>query len=90
MTLAYAILMPLMPEDEHGLLTGFYSVSGLRHHRRSNCRRVVISLTASGPFSGTKGFQGVWLVCAVAALSSLVFIRRLKNANEDRRDLEEQ
>ncbi len=27
MTLAYAILMPLMPEHEHGALTGFYSLS---------------------------------------------------------------
>lgn len=91
MTLAYAILMPLMPEDEHGLLTGFYSVSrGFGIIAGPILAGVVISLTASGPFSGTKGFQGVWLVCAVAALSSLVFIRRLKNANEDRRDLEEQ
>lgn len=27
MTLAYAILMPLMPEDAHGAMTGFYSLS---------------------------------------------------------------
>jgi Na+/melibiose symporter-like transporter len=27
MTLAYALLMPLMPEDEHGALTGYYSMS---------------------------------------------------------------
>jgi MFS family permease len=27
MMMAYAALMPLMPEDEHGFLTGFYSVS---------------------------------------------------------------
>jgi len=25
LTLPYAILIPLMPDEEHGLLTGFYS-----------------------------------------------------------------
>jgi MFS family permease len=91
MTLAYAILMPLMPEDEHGLLTGFYSVSrGLGLVAGPIIAGVVISLTSSGPFKATHGFQGVWVVCAVAALTSLLFIRKLKEADEDRRELAEE
>jgi MFS family permease len=90
MTLAYAILMPLMPEDEHGLLTGFYSVSrGLGIIAGPILAGIAISLTSSGPFSATHGFQAVWLVCAAAALASLLFIHRLKEADEDRHELEE-
>jgi MFS family permease len=88
MTLAYAILMPLMPEDEHGLLTGFYSVSrGLGIIAGPILAGIAISLTSSGPFSATHGFQAVWLVCSAAALLSLLFIHKLREADEDRREL---
>jgi MFS family permease len=91
MTLAYAILMPLMPEDEHGLLTGFYSVSrGVGIIAGPILAGVAISLTSNGPFTATHGFQAVWIVCAVAALTSLLFLRRLKRADEDRRELAEE
>jgi MFS family permease len=91
MTLAYAILMPLMPEDEHGLLTGFYSVSrGLGIIAGPIIAGVVISLTSSGVFKATHGFQAVWIVCAVAALLSLLFLRKLREAGEDRRELAEE
>lgn len=89
MTLAYAILMPLMPENEHGLLTGFYSVSrGIGIIAGPILAGVAIALTSSGPFAGTHGFQAVWIVCAAAALASLLFLRRLREADEDRRELE--
>jgi MFS family permease len=88
MTLAYAILMPLMPEDEHGLLTGFYSVSrGVGIIAGPVLAGIAISLTSSGPFATTHGFQAVWLVCAAAALASLLFIHKLREADEDRREL---
>lgn len=88
MTLAYAILMPLMPEGEHGLLTGFYSVSrGIGIIAGPILAGIAIALTSSGPFSATQGFQAVWIVCAVAALTSLLFLRKLREADEDRRDL---
>jgi MFS family permease len=90
MTLAYAILMPLMPEDQHGLLTGFYSLSrGLGIVVGPILAGIAISLTASGPFHGTHGFQAMWAVCSAAALGSLVFIRKLRAADEDRRRLEQ-
>lgn len=91
MTLAYAILMPLMPEDEHGLLTGFYSVSrGVGIIAGPILAGAVIALTADGPFKSTHGFQGVWVVCAVAALTSLLFVRKLRQADEDREELAEE
>ena len=88
MTLAYAILIPLMPEDEHGALTGFYSLSrGLGIVSGPILAGVLISITGSAPFGATHGYQAMWIVCAAAAFLSLVFVRRLERATEDRRAL---
>jgi MFS family permease len=88
MSLAYALLMPLMPKDEHGALTGFYSLSrGIGIVVGPILAGVLISLTHNGPFKGTSGFQAMWIVCAAAALLSIVFVRRLRAASEDRREL---
>jgi MFS family permease len=88
MTMAYAILMPLMPEDEHGLLTGFYSVSrGLGIVMGPILAGLAISLTSNGPFSATHGFQAMWIVCSAASLLSLLFVRQLRQQREDRREL---
>jgi MFS family permease len=77
MALPYALLMPLMPEDERGALTGYYSFSrGLG----TWLGPLLAGLAISGlqdVFSATQGFQAVWGVCAVAALLSLVPLRRL-------------
>lgn len=90
MTMAYAILMPLMPEDEHGALTGFYSLSrGVGITLGPILAGVLIAVTTSGPFTGTKGFQAMFIVCAGAALTSILFVRRLQRAEDDRRRLEE-
>jgi MFS family permease len=89
MTMAYAILMPLMPEGEHGALTGFYSLSrGVGITLGPILAGVLIWLTRSGPFTGTQGFQAMWIVCAGAALTSIVFVRGLERAADDRRSLE--
>lgn len=91
MTMAYAILMPLMPEDEHGALTGFYSVSrGVGIILGPILAGILISVTGSGPFTATKGFQAMWIVCAGAALTSIVFLRKLERAEDDRRRLEDE
>jgi MFS family permease len=90
MTMSYAILMPLMPDDEHGLLTGFYSVSrGLGIVTGPILAGLAISLTANGPFKASQGFQAVWIVCAAAALLSLFFVRQLREQRADRRALRE-
>jgi MFS family permease len=88
MTLAYALLIPLMPEEEHGALTGFYSLSrGLGIFSGPIIAGVLISVTGSGPFGATHGFQAMWIVCAAATFASLYFVRRLRRQGEDRREL---
>jgi MFS family permease len=77
MALPYAVLMPLMPDGEHGALTGYYSFSrGLGTWLGPLCGGLAIA-TLAGPFAGTKGYQAVWGVCAAAALLSLLPLRRL-------------
>lgn len=79
LTLPYAILMPLMPEEEHGLITGFYSFS----------RGVGIllgpllagaAITGLRPLlSSTHGYAGMWLVCGVSVLLSAPFLGPIRN-----------
>jgi MFS family permease len=89
MTLAYAILMPLMPEDEHGALTGFYSLSrGVGIVAGPIIAGVLIHATRHHPFSATHGFQAMWIVCAAAAFGSLPFVYWMRRHGEDRRELE--
>jgi MFS family permease len=79
MTLAYALLMPLMPEDEHGALTGFYSLSrGIGIIAGPILAGVAIAVTRTTPFAATQGFQAIWFVCAAGAFASLPFVRRLR------------
>jgi MFS family permease len=89
MTMAYALLMPLMPKDEHGALTGFYSISrGVGIVLGPILAGALIWLTKGGMFEATKGFQAMWIVCAGAAFGSLWFLRKLAHAVEDRERLE--
>lgn len=91
MTMTYALLMPLMPEDEHGALTGFYSVSrGVGNMLGPVLAGVLIWLTRDGVFKASQGFQAMWIVCAAAIFTSLIFLRKLANASEDRRELRSQ
>ena len=79
MTLAYALLMPLMPEDEHGALTGFYSLSrGIGIIIGPILAGIAIALTRHSPFGATQGFQAIWFVCAAGAFSSIPFVRRVR------------
>jgi MFS-type transporter involved in bile tolerance (Atg22 family) len=88
MTLAYAVLIPLMPDEDHGALTGFYSLSrGLGIFSGPILAGALISITGSGPFAATHGFQAMWIVCAAATFASLYFVRRLRSQSEDRREL---
>ncbi len=90
MTLAYAVLMPLMPDDEHGALTGFYSLSrGIGIIAGPILAGLLIELTKAGPFASTQGFQAMWIVCAAAAFASLPFVWRMRrrgaeSGNDDR------
>jgi MFS family permease len=89
MTLAYALLMPLMPEDEHGALTGYYSMSrGVGIVLGPVLAGVLIEVTKGGVFKGTHGFQAMWIVCAAGAFLNLVALAWLRRATGDRKRLE--
>jgi MFS family permease len=79
MTLPYAILMPLMPNDRHGLLTGFYSLSrGLGVMLGPLFAGVAIQVLGS-QFHSTHGYAAMWIVASAAILLSipaLVHLRR--------------
>jgi MFS family permease len=82
MTLPYAVLMPMMPESEHGALTGFYSLSrGVGTALGPLLAGVAIQVL-KGPLASTQGYAAMWLVCALAILASLPFLRRLRGAAE--------
>jgi MFS family permease len=85
MALAYALLTPLMPEDERGVLTGFYSVSrGIGITIGPVAAGALISLTAGNVFDETHGFQATWIVPLVAILGSLPLLGRLDQERERR------
>jgi MFS family permease len=77
MTLPYAILIPLMPKDAHGILTGFYSLSrGLGVMLGPLLAGVAIQ-ALKGPFASTHGFAAMWIVTSAAVLASIPVLGRL-------------
>jgi len=83
MALPYAVLIPLMPEDERGSLTGFYTFSrGVGTSLGPLLAGLAITATAGSAFSSTDGYQAAWGVCAVAILLSLPFLRALRRHTE--------
>ncbi len=77
MTLPYAVLIPMMPEGEHGALTGFFSLTrGLGTLLGPLVGGIVIG-ALRGPFSSTHGYQAMWLVCSAAIFISIPFSRQL-------------
>src|SRR4051794_19166398 len=83
MALPYAVLMPLMPESDHRALTGYYSFSrGLGTWLGPLLGGLAVAALA-GTFGDTHGYQAIWGVCALAALLSLVPLRRLRAAEDD-------
>ena len=85
MTMSYAILIPLMPDAEHGALTGFYSLSaGVGIVLGPMLSGVLIEVTRQSLFRSTEGLQAMWIVPATACLLSLVFLRRVGGNSGDR------
>jgi MFS family permease len=77
MSQPYALLVPLMPEEHHGALTGFYTASrGVGIMLGPLIGGAAVAL-ASGILTSTQGYAAVWLVCAVASLLSVPFLRRV-------------
>jgi MFS family permease len=70
MALPYAVLIPLMPDNERGALTGYYSVSrGMGIWMGPLIAGIAISVIG--------GYHAVWAVCTAATLLSLGPLRRL-------------
>jgi MFS family permease len=79
MTLPYALLMPMMPHDEHGALTGFYSLSrGVGTGLGPLLAGVAIQLLR-GPLGSTNGYAAMWLVCGLAILASIPLVRMMRD-----------
>jgi MFS family permease len=89
MSLPYALLQPLMPEERHGALTGYYSASrGVGVVLGPLLGGVAISV-GSGILSSTKGYSAMWLVCGVAALAAVPLIQRVRRRDSDAREDDE-
>jgi MFS family permease len=79
MTLPYALLIPLMGDDDHGLTTGLYSVSrGIGTAIGPLLAGVAIGLL-DHVFSGTQGYQAMWGICGGAILLSVPVLGRLRD-----------
>ena len=71
MSLPYALLMPMMPQGQHGAVTGLYSLSrGLGTSLGPLLAGIAVQ--AAG-----EDYKWVWLVCAVAILLSIPAMRPL-------------
>jgi len=78
MSLPYSLLMPLMPDDEHGALTGLYSVSrGLGVMLGPLLAGLAISV-GKPLFESTDGYAAAWWIAGAAALLSILPLRRLR------------
>jgi MFS family permease len=78
LTLPYAVLMPLMPDEEHGLITGFYSFSrGLGILLGPLLAGFAIAAMRSS-LPSTQGYAAMWLVCGAAILASIAFMGPLQ------------
>jgi predicted MFS family arabinose efflux permease len=76
MALPYAVLIPLMPEEEHGALTGYYSVS-------RGLGTWLGPLLAGAAITAFGSYQAVWGVCALGVLASLAPVRWLRSHADD-------
>lgn len=78
MTLPFALLMPMMPAEEHGLVTGLYSLSrGVGTMLGPLLGGVAVDML-TGVFSDTQGYAAVWGVAAAATLASLPLLNRMR------------
>lgn len=89
MTLPYALLMPMMPSAEHGVVTGLYSLSrGLG----TLCGPLVAGIAIqalSGPLAKTHGYSAMWLVSSASVVATIpLLVHLIRSLQRDRRALE--
>jgi hypothetical protein len=76
--------MPLMPESDHGVLSGYYSFSrGLGTWLGPLLAGLSIS-ALDGVFGATQGYQAMWLPVSVAALLSILPLRVITRSSGGR------
>ena len=77
MTLPYALLMPMMPPEQYGSVTGLYSISrGVGILLGPLLAGIAVQL-GSEPLSSTHGYAAMWLIASVAILASLSLLARV-------------
>jgi MFS family permease len=77
-----------MPENQHGILTGLYSLSrGIGIMLGPLLAGVAIS-AAKPLLSSTEGYAAMWLVAAAAILASIPLLRMLRRQAEEAGKLE--
>ncbi len=75
MSLPYALLIPMMPPEGHGALTGLYSMSrGVGVILGPILGGVAID-ALKGQLSSTQGYSAMWLVCAASIALSIPLLR---------------
>jgi MFS family permease len=79
MSLPYALLQPLMPDERHGALTGYYSASRGVGVMLGPLLGGVAIQALSGPLGSTEGYAAMWGVCAAAILASIPLMRALRD-----------
>lgn len=87
MGLPYSVLMPLMPETEHGVPTGLYSLSRGLGVMADPILAGVATHLGDALVSSTEGYAAIWLVAAAASLLSIPPVRSTRGHEEDRRQL---
>jgi hypothetical protein len=84
MTMAYALIMPLMPADEHGRSHRVLQNLPRRGHRARPGHRRSPDLGHSARIvRGYTGVSGDLVLCAAVTFASLFFLRRLACAKDD-------
>jgi len=81
MALPYALLVPMMPPSQHGLLSGFYSLTrgvGLMIGPLVAGVAIEIMRALDAPL-GTQGFSAMWLVAGSLILATVPLSRRLRD-----------
>ncbi len=84
MTLPYALLVPMMPEDHRGALSGFYSLSRGVGTMLGPLLAGLAIQALDGPLASTKGYAALWGVAAAAILGSIPLLGKLRSEPEYR------
>jgi MFS family permease len=79
MTIPFAVLMRMLPDENHGAASGLFGFSrGLGSTLGPVLCGVVIVLTDDNVFASTEGYAAMWLVCSLALLVTVPLMWSLR------------